>query len=51
MPEMISEERLVYRTSRQSEVRCRMWYQVSRFADALCPYFLVGTEELDELFR
>jgi hypothetical protein len=47
MPDTVSEERTVYRISRQREVRCRLWFRVSPFRDGLYRYFLVWTEELE----
>ncbi len=47
MPDTITEERPVYRVSRQREVRCRLWYRVSLFREGLYRYFLVWTEELE----
>lgn len=47
MPETVAEERIVYLISRQREVRCRLWYQVTPFHDGLYRYFLVWTEQLE----
>jgi hypothetical protein len=47
MQDTVTEERPVYRISRQREVRCRLWYRVSPFHDGLYRYFLVWTEELE----
>lgn len=47
MPDTVTEERLVYRISRQKEVRCRLWYQISPFHDGLYRHLLIWTEELE----
>jgi len=43
----VSEERTVYVCHRRCEVRCRLWYRVSRYREGLLRYFLVGIEELE----
>jgi len=43
----IVEERTVYLPSRQRQVRCRLWYEVSPLRDGLSRYFLVGIQELE----
>lgn len=45
-PWTVSEERTAYLISRQREVRCRLWFQVTPFREGLFKYFLVGIEEL-----
>jgi hypothetical protein len=47
MPGTVTEERTVYLISRQREVRCRLWFQVTLFREGLYRYFLIGTEELE----
>ena len=47
MPDTITEERTIYRISRQREVRCRLWYRVTPSPGGLNRYFLVWTEELE----
>lgn len=47
MPETVTEERLVYLPSRQREVRCRLWYEVTPLREGLFKYFLVGILELE----
>ena len=48
MPEMVSQELVVYLISRQREVRCRLWYRVTPFRDGLYQYSFVWTEELEQ---
>lgn len=43
----VSEERRVYLCHRQREVRCRLWYEVTRLRDGLFRYFLIKVEELE----
>ena len=47
MPYTVTQERHVYLISRQREVRCRLWYQVTPFHDGLNRYFLTRIEELE----
>jgi len=47
MPDTVTEERTVYRISRQREVLCRLWYRVTPSPEGLNRYFLVWTEELE----
>ncbi len=47
VPCTVTEERVVYLISKQREVRCRLWFQVTPFRDGLRRFFLVGMEELD----
>jgi len=47
MPSTITEERMVYIISRQREVRCRLWFQVTLFREGLYRFFLIRTEELE----
>jgi len=43
----VSEERNIYVSHRHREVRCRLWYEVTRFREGLLRYFLIGIEELE----
>ncbi|HUX09112.1 MAG TPA: hypothetical protein VMW51_00640 [Terriglobia bacterium] len=43
----ISEERQVYVSHRHREVRCRLWYEVTRLREGLLRYFLIRIEELE----
>lgn len=43
----ISEERCVYLCHRQREVRCRLWYEVTKLREGLLRYFLIKIEELE----
>lgn len=43
----ISEERCVYLCHRRREVRCRLWYEVTRLREGLLRYFLIKIEELE----
>ena len=47
MQTKISEERTVYLPSRQKEVRCRLWYEVTPMREGMFRYFLLGIEELE----
>ncbi len=47
MPDTVTEERMVYLISRQREVRCRLWFQVTPYREGLYRYFLFRTEELE----
>ena len=47
MPFTVTEERPIYRASRQREVRCRLWYQVTPYREGLLKFFLVGIQELE----
>jgi len=46
-PRTYSEERTCYIISRQREVRCRLWYEVTPFINGLFKYFLVGIQPLE----
>jgi hypothetical protein len=48
MPMRVYEIRTVFLASRQKEVRCRLWYEVTPLRDGLQRHFLVGIEELDQ---
>ena len=43
----ISEERCVYLCHRQRELRCRLWYEVTKLREGLLRYFLIKIEELE----
>lgn len=43
----VVEERTVYLSSRQREVLCRLWYEVTPFREGLFRYFLIGIQELE----
>jgi len=43
----ISEERRVFVCHRRCEVKCRLWYEVSRYREGLLRYFLIRIEELE----
>ena len=47
MPATVTEERMVYRISRQRDVLCRLWFQVTPYREGLYRYFLIRTEELE----
>jgi hypothetical protein len=47
MLETVVTESVVYLPSRQREVRCRLWYEVTPFENHLRRYFLVRVEELE----
>ena len=47
MPAKISEIRTVYLPSRNKEVRCRLWYEVTPLREGMSKFFLVGIEELE----
>jgi hypothetical protein len=47
MPSTVVEERTVYLPSRQREVHCRLWYEVTQFREGLFRYFLLRIQELE----
>ena len=47
MPNTVVEERSVFLPSRNREVRCRLWYEVTLFREGMLKYFLVGLQELE----
>ena len=47
MPDTVTEERMVYRISRQRDVRCRLWFHVTLLREGLYRFFLIRTEELE----
>jgi hypothetical protein len=47
MPSTVVQERTVYLSSRQREVRCRLWYEVTQFREGLFRYFLLRIQELE----
>jgi hypothetical protein len=47
MPQTITVESVVYLPSRRCEVRCRLWYEVTRLENDLQRYFLLRVEELE----
>jgi len=46
-PYTVAEERTVYLISRQQEVRCRLWYEVTPLREGILKYFLLGIQELE----
>ncbi len=47
MIETVVSESVVYLPSRQREIRCRLWYEVTSLENQLRRYFLVRVEELE----
>jgi len=47
MPKKVAEIRSVYLVSRQKEVKCRLWYEVTPLRDGLERHFLLAIEELE----
>jgi len=47
MPSTVVQERTVYLSCRQREVRCRLWYEVTQFREGLFKYFLLRIQELE----
>lgn len=47
MPLKVFEIRTVFLASRQKEVLCRLWYEVTPLREGLLRHFLVGIEELE----